>query len=673
MKTIVFSISIILCIGLSLSLYAQDAQGPLGMTPFGTPTGEDERGGTVVSAEEAELAGAQQTWFEQQMTTISLAQGKDLIHQKSVAQIYKRLKDQEKWNKNYTLQRFLEIANKVEEIGNTVAAYGEHIILQENGSYLRYYDGKLTDIFNLEEKDNYGNTNIVNIMNMKYLSTDEFEVNYDTTLTHLLEYIKLTYNPFDPGAIKYLKFDDAEYISNIDDRPSAYTTTEGTVEKTSALSLFTPDDTDAARRLYQKLVNEIAPAIEAALSYAVTTAFSNINYYTLDQDTATNTTAGGVYGEKSNYDFTQTSTDALDASETGSVSNIQYYLFDKPFVEALDQLWWHAQDATLKNLHRDEDVREASSHTVVTKLGITREIDFYDAVYDTTDNHNVLSSYKETQKINGTEVGRFHYYDIVRDSRGRQTGYKLSADIYGLPYSREYWEINYDVLSRITSYRMRETIDGVTITYRYWDISYNNLWQQTSYYYTLDGVEHFRSAITYNSYGLVSSYMDTYLDNGVEVTTYRFNTYNANGLLSEYTEHILRQSDTVNEFYFVYVGNITYNSIYAIISYDQITIKDTNATTITDYSDKIPLLLASFTFDGTTWSISSSWSDWGFNDTTTVYIENWRSLEYYSVGSYRSGNFLDLTIDSFRGRLSGYAEATRTVTNSSDAVVVTNL
>lgn len=668
MKRIALLLIIVLCVGIPLSLYAQGPGGG-GLNFFGTPTKEEEIGPSAVSAEEAEKAEAKKlSWFEKQLKIMSLTEKKSIFYEKSVGKIYKRLKDQEKWNKNYTLQRFLEVTKKAEELGNTISAYGEHLILQENGSIIRYYDGKPTDVFNLEEKDNYGNVSIVNIMNIEYVDTDDFVVDYDTTTAHVIEYIKLTYDAI--GGINYLKFDDAVYQSNIEDRPSAYTTTEGATEQTSAWALSAPNNLDDAKALYNKIVNTIIPAIQSAISYTVTTAFSNMSYYTLDEDTATSTTAGGVYGEKDSYDFKVTSTDAPDAPETGTVSDVKYYLFNKLYTEPLDQLWWHAQDASLKTLHHDQEKREASSHTVITKLGITREIDFYDATYDS---YNAITSYKETHKINGTKVGSYYYHDISRDSYGRQTSYKVNGDVYGLSYTRHYWDINYDVLSRITSYKMKETIDGVTTTYHYWDIAYNNLWQQKSYYYTMDGVEHYRSAITYNSYGLAASYMETYVEDGITITKYRYNTYNNNGLLSEYTEHILRQSGDVHEFWYVYVGNITYNSIYAIISFDQITIKDTNATEITDYYDKIALLLASFIFDGSSWSTPSGWSDWGFNDTTTVYIEKWRSLDYYSVGTYTSGDYYDLTISPFRGRLKNYSKGKRTTDSSEDDVEVTSL
>lgn len=685
MKRLILLFIIIWSIGISLSLYAQ---GPAGMAPFGTPTGEQEIGGVAVSPPEAEQAEAQKlSWFEKQLKIMGIAEKKSIFHEKSVAQIYKRLKDQEEWNKNYTLQRFLEVAKKVEEIGYNVAASGEHLILQEDGSYIRYYDGKPTDIFNLEEKDNYGNKRIVNIMNIAYLDTDDLGIDFPAgaLTTHVMEYIKLTYDSI--GAINYLNFDDAVYESNIGDRPSAYTTVEGAVEETDAWALYDPDDLDEAKALYDKIVGEVIPAIEAALIYTVTTALSNISYYTLGQDTATSDTPGGVYGEKASYDFTATSADAPDAPETGTVSDIQYYLLTKPFIEPLDELWWHAQDATLVNLHHDEDVREESSRTEITKLGITKTIDFYDATYDTTDNHNVLSSYRETHKINNTEVGRYYYHDIGRDSYGRQTGYTVDADVYGMPYTRVYSSISYegDVLSRIKSYSMDETISGITTSYHYWDIIYDNgnangLWQQTSYHYSINGVEHYRSAIAYNSYGLVESYMETYVEDGISIAKYRYNTYNANGLLSEYTEKILRQRDAgdglaaIHEFWYVYVGNITYNNIYAIISYDQITIKDTNATEMTDYADKIPALIAGLTFNGVAPPTTSGiWGDWGFNNTTTVYIEKWRSLDYYSVGSYAGGDYYDLTLDPFRGRLNSYSKAKRTVNNSSDSLEQTNL
>lgn len=648
------------------SIYAQE-KGPLGIAPFIL---EESKEGYISPEEAKEIEASRKTWFEKQMAILSLTEKKSIFHEKSVANVYKRIKDQMEWNKNYTLQRFLEVAKKTEEIGYTVSSYGEHLILQKDGSYIRYYNGRPTDIFNLIERDNYGNYHIINIMNIYYEEGDEFVVNYDTTSTHVMEYIKLEYDPI--GAINYIKFDDAEYLANLPDRPSKYTITEGSVEKTPELKLDTPTDTETAKALYNRIVGSIIPAIESALVYKVTTAFSNIKYYTLAEDTATKDTPGGVYGEKLSYDYTIKSTDAPDAPETGTVSNIRYYLLDKIYIEPLDELWWHAQNASLINLHHDKEPKEASSHTVATKLGITREIDFYDAHYDS---YNSLSSYREVYKIDGTEVGRYYYHDISRDSYRRQIGYTVEGDTYGLSFTRTYSNIGYDVLSRITSYNMSETIDGTTTDYRWWDMTYNNLWQLTDYYYSVNGVEHHRLLITYNSYGLVSSFVDVSIEDGITTTIYRHNTYNSNGLLTGYTEYKLRQSDTVHEFYYIWVGNITYNSIYAITGFDSLTIKDTYATTITDYGDRIRTIIDAMVFNGVSYTLSTiDMIALGFNSAQfTIITEKWRNLQYYSVGESVGSNYYNLTLDTFRGRLKSYSKVIRTTTTSSDTAEQTTL
>lgn len=650
---------------------AQDIRGDAGPLGIIKPLGvdEDQKPGFLRADDAKQKEAKKLSWFEKQLSIVSLAEKKSVFHEKSIANIYKRMKDQVEWNKNYSLQRFVEVAKKAEELGNTIGAYGEHLVLHSDGSYIRYFDGRPTDVFNLPEKDNYGNTHIVNLMNIKYEDTDQFVVDYASTTTHLMEYIKLEYDPI--GAVNYVKFDDAAYLSNISDRPSKYTTTEGSVEKIPAYELYTPTDTKTAKELYDKIVGDIIPSVESALTYKATTAYSNISYYLLPEDKATADTAGGVYGEKKSYDYNLSTTAAPDAPETGTVSNITYYLFDKKYAEPLSTYWWHAQDAELNNLHHGKEPKEAGSHTVSTTLGITREIDFYDAHYD---GYNALSSYRQTEKISGTEVGSYYYHNISYDSYGRQTSYTVDGNTYGLSYTRNYSNIKYDTLSRITSYDMTETIDGTTISYKYWDMTYNTLWQLSDYYYSIGGVEHHKSLITYDTRGLVKSYVDTSIENGITTTIYRNNTYNSNGLLSEYTEQKLRQSSDIHEFYYTWVGNITYNSIYAISSFDTVIIKDTNATTITDYSSKIEAIRNALTFDGVNYTLSViDMIAMGFNTNTTIYTEKWRDMNYYSVGESVGSNYYNFTLDSFSGRLKSYSKVLRTTTTTSDSAVVTNL
>ena len=662
---VLFCFATIIFLLLSVCAYAQEpggGGGPLGIAPFIL---EKEPAGWQTPEEAEKTEVKRMDWFEKQMKIHSLADKKSAFHGKSIASIHKRMKDQVEWNKNYTLQRFLEVVKQVDEIGYTVASYGEHLIRQKDNSYIRYFDGRPTDIFNQVGRDNYGNYHNVNIMNIAFLDSDQFVVNYDnTTTTHIMEYIKLDYDPI--GAVNYVKFDDAVYSSNISDRPSAYTTTEGAVEKTPAMELYTPDSTEEAKDLYEKIITQVIPSVEDLLTYMVQTAFSNISYYSLAQDNATAATPGGVYGEKNSYDYTLTSADAPDAPETGAVSNIQYYLLDKIYIEPLDDLWWHAQDATLINLHHDQEPREASSHTVSTRMGITQEIDFYDAQYETV--HNSLTGYRETHKMDGTETGRCNYHDIGRDQYGRQTSYTVEGNTYGQDYRRDYSGIAYDTLSRITGYTMIETLEGTTTTYVYWDMAYNNLWQLTDYYYSINGVEHHRFDIIYNSCGLITSYTDVSTDNGITTTIYRYNTYNSNGLLSEYTEYELRQGNGVTEFYYIWIGNITYNSIYAISLFDQVTIKDTSATTITDYASKIPAIVNALVFDGTTYVLNPlDLAAMGFNNTTTVYTDKWRGLDYFGVTESSAGSdYYTFSLDNFRGKLKDYSEVFRTTTTSSD-------
>ena len=664
MKTLL-CLSIAMFLSIPAHVYAQEpgsGGGPLGIAPFIL---EKEPAGwqTPEEAEQAEVK--RMNWFEKQMKIHSLAEKKSAFHGKSIASIQKRMKDQVEWNKNYTLQRFLEVVKQVEEIGYTVASYGEHLILQKDDSYIRYFDGRPTDIFNQLERDNYGNYHNVNIMNIAFLDSDQFVVNYtNTTSTHIMEYIKLDYDSV--GAINYVKFDDAAYSSNITDRPSAYTTTTGAAEKTPAMELYVPDNTKEAKDLYEKIITQVIPTVEDLLTYTVQTAFSNISYYSLAQDNATGTVPGGVYGEKDSYDYTLTSTDAQDAPETGTVNNIQYYLLDKIHVAPMDEYWWHAQDATLINLHHYQEPREAGSHTISTRMGVTQEIDFYDAQYETV--HNSLTGYRETYKINGTETGRFYYHDIGHDQYGRQASYTVEDNTYGQGYRRDYSGITYDTLSRITGYTMVETLEGTSTTYIYWNMTYNNLWQLTDYYYSINGVEHHRFDTTYNSYGLITSYTDVSIDNGITTTIYRYNTYNSNGLLSEYTQYELHQGNGITEFYYIWAGNITYNSIYAISMFDQVTIKDTNATTISDYASKIPAIVNALVFDGTTYVLNPlDLAAMGFNNTTTVYTDKWRGLDYFGVTESSAGsNYYTFSLGSFRGKLKNYSEALRTTTTSSD-------
>lgn len=658
---------IIYIIIITFPLYAQE---PGRGTPLGIEQFLLEKEAPGGAAERVQISEQKrQSWVEKQISIMQLAEKKNAFQEKAVANIRKRLKDQAEWNKNYTLQRFIEVTKHAKEIGNTIASYGEHLILQKDGSCIRYYDGRPTDIFNQTERDNYGNYYKVYTMNLVYEDKDQFVADYDTTTTHLLEYVKLVYDPI--GAIKYLNFSNAEYLSSIDDRPSEYKTIEGAVEKTPAYELTSPTDTETAKAQYDKIVDEIIPAIESELVYKVTTGYSNIQYYNLSEDTATAANPGGVYGEKKSYDYDLTSTDAPDAPETGTVSNIRYYLFDKKYTTPLDEYWWHAQNASLVYLHHNQEAKEASSDIVSTKLGITKEIDFYDAHYDS---YNSLSRYRQTEKISGTEIDTSYYHDITYDEYGRQSSYILEGNNYGLTYTRRYSNIKYDTLSRVTDYDMSEDIDGVTTSYSYWDMTYNNLWQVTDYYYSVNRVEHHRSSITYNSYGLAASYIDVSVENGITTTIYRYNTYNSNGLISEYTEYKLCQSDTVHEFYYIWAGNITYNSIYAITSFDHITIKDTNATAATDYSSKIPAIINALTFDGVSYTLTTiDMIAMGFNSTTTIYTEKWRGISYYSVGESTGSNYYNFTLDTFRGRLKSYSKVLRTTTTTSDTAEVTTL
>jgi hypothetical protein len=672
MKAILYIFILFSLILTPVFLSAEVGQGPGNNSPLGiAPIKTDDQNQGFIKAEDAKKAeGKRISWVEKQMSLMALSDKKNIFYEKGIANVYKRMKDQVEWNKNYTLQRFVEMAKKREEIGNTVASYGEFLVLHKDGSYIRYFDGRPTDVFNLSEKDNYGNTHKVNLMNLQYEDTDQFVVeNAGTTNTHLLEYIKLEYDP--AGAINYVQFSGGQYNSNISDRPSAYNLTEGAVEQTPALALTNPNTTEQAKALYEKLVTSIIPTIESAMAYKVTTAFSNIDYYSLAEDNATKTSAGGVYGEKKSYDYTLTSTDAPDVTETGTVNNVQYYLLDKLYTEPLSTYWWHAQNATLINLHHNQEAKEAISHTVSTKLGITKEMNFYDAVYD---NYNSLSSYKQNILINSTEVGRYYYSNINYDSYGRQSSYVIEGNTYGLGFTSVYSDITYDTLSRTTSYTLRENIDGTTTNYRFWNMIYNNLWQVTDYFYSIDNISHHRFDITYNSIGLVASYTDISTQDGATTTTLRQNTYNQNGLLSEYVEQKLIQGDNVHEFDYIWSGNITYNSIYAVSSFDKVTIRDTNATTITNYYDKIPSIINSLIFNGATYSLTPiDVISMGFNSTTTIFTEKWRDMNYYRVGEKIGENYYNFSLDSFRGKLKSYKAVTRTTTTSSDTAEETTL
>jgi len=636
--------------------------------PFAAKIATDEQSSQYSSLDTIQKKDQKLSWAEKQRMNITILEKKNFAQQKYMANAYKRVKDQEEWNKNYTLQRFVEVAKKVEEVGNTVSSYGEQLILQTDGSYIRYYDGRPTDIFNLAEKDNYGNVHYISYLNMMYESSDNFATNEMTTMTHLLRYIKLDYDPL--GAIQYLNFNEATYNSNVSDRPSEYTTTEGAVIKTSAMELTTPTSTGSAKNLYDRLIDNILPSVESALSYTITTTFSNIKYYTLAEDNATSNKAGGVYGEKKSYDYTLVSTSAPQAPESGNVSNIKYYLLDKLYTTPLSQYWWHAQDATLNNLHNNQEAKEASSHTLSTTLGITNEIDFFGATYDS---HNSLAGYTETNYIGGTIISEYTYSNIQYDSYGRQISYSVSGSIYGQSYTREYSNIKYDVLSRVIGYSMRETLDGETTEYTYWDMQYNDLWQLTNYHYSSVGIEH-TITLTYNSYGLIATFSDSYFDEeGTAVTISRVNTYNENGLLTEYTEYELHQSDSVHEFYYTWVGNISYNSIYAISAFDNISIVDTDATEISDYSAKIPIINSALTFDGINYELTAiDMIALGFDYNFTIYTEKWRGLNYYSAGSSPGDNGHYLTVgDTFRGRIETGSKILRTTTLTSDTAEIT--
>jgi hypothetical protein len=675
MKSILYILTIASLLSTSTILYAESGTGtgstnPLGIvTPFAT---EEPQQGYLKPEDAKKAEQKKQTWVERQISLLSISEKKNVFFEKSMANVYKRMKDQVEWNKNYTLQSYLDIEKKRNKAESTIMPYSRYFILQKDKSVQEFFNGRPVNIFNVREIDNYGNTHIANYLNLTYEDTDQFVAeSAGTTSTHLLDYIKLDYDPL--GAINYVHFFGGEYNSNILDRPSAYSITERAIEQTSDSLITDPNTSEEAEALREKLTGTVVPTIEQT-EYATTTAYSNINYFSLAENTATNTSEGGVYGEKKSYDYTLTSTDAPSVTETGTADNIQYYLFDYPSerpIEPLSPYWWHAQDATLNNTNYGKEARVSNEQITSTRLGITKEMNFYDYTYDS---HNSVTSYKQNTLINGTEVGRYYYSNINYDGYGRQISYNIEGNTYGLGYFDTYSGITYDTLSRTTGYTLSETIDGVTTTYVYWNMTYNNLWQVTDYFYSIDNVTHHRFDIKYNSLGLISGYTDISIQDGITTTIFRENIYNENGLLSEYTEQILKQGGDTHEFDYIWAGNISYNSIYAISSFDRITIRDTNATIITNYYDKIPSIINALIFEGATYSLAPiDLIAMGFNSTTTVTTEKWRNLGYYSVGESIGENYYNLTIDSFRGRLKSYSVVTRTTTTTEDTAEETEI
>lgn len=638
---------ILLVVFFALPILAQSLTG----NPFSSET---KKSGFISIDNAKKNQQQKKNWTQKYKNILDMAKKRGLMDKKNMSKVRKSLDQQLKEGQQDTAKIALTTKEQLQKAAGDIAAYSLHYTKKEDGTWLRWYNGKLTGIAELF-KDNYGNTVNKITTDIQYPKSDQFISSYASTEVHPSEYKVLLYHL---GKTEYDYVYNVEYnnTGDLENKPSKEIHKKKTVSE-SDIPLPTMKTTDEINNAFGVFDNNVEK-INNTDTLETTETRSNITYSTLQEELANPATAtqlGNIYGEPTSYAYEISKTDGT--SESGYYKEIKYILKADLYPQKKDDLWWHAQDASLQYRHYNQEPIIGSYINTTTSRGITKEIRFDNAVIDSNNNYN---AYRERIFVNGKETESHSYSNINYNTNGYIDSYNETITVNDLSYTAKYWGLEYNDLGQTTGYWYSETISEATTTYHYYNYIYNNLWQATSYNYTKNNVLHAVTDITYEN-GLVKKYTDTSTTGDVTTTIIHENFYNSNGLITSYIEQILEQSSTSTIYTYVLVDDFTYDSYYRITGFKQVSIRNNTASPnlFPNLYEQSIIIKNSLIYDGTNYSSTDlDMSSLGFDDNYELYTEVWMGLDY--------GSGYNLITDFFRGSLRHYNQLLRTTEINAD-------